>query len=465
MDRHFKEELFAVKIYKLSLMFLLIICLSVGSTNAATVKKESKYKVYEALRNKIITFSLEEDDLIKFKELFPNSTKLHENVQKATSLKGLDNGNLTLIFNNYKKVYLEFILAEPNADVLYDYLVERQGWNNEFIRNVTSPGMNLAWYWADIAQSTQYAYEGTKQTRFLDLLLSGALIAFEYTDEKIGKADYFRNKKVDGWGFNLSYDERWETEVTLPGRIITPILKFYRLVESDPALKEEYGSKIEPIAKRGLKIIDQYLPEMIFKTNGVGYFVNLRTSEEEAVNHQAAYIQACIQAYAITGEDKYKRAVDGFYKYLMSISTFENDSYSWPYQVLKDESKTQQAPFWKESITAQMLVDMDSNGFPLSKIDKQRFSNTFLNTVGRKFASINAYITPQIEFPFTGYNVMHSDFVGASRLVYWSPMDKFDPKIGKVINDYVSTRQDLFPIGWFGDVQDATAYAYKFTKK
>lgn len=435
-----------------------------GSRSSSSVPDDKSFDTYESLRNKIRTFSLTKEDMADIKKLFPNSTKLQENAQKAVSLTGLNAGNRTLVINTYKKMYLEFILADPNADVFYDYLDERQTWNNQIIKTISSPGMNLAWYWADIAQSAQYAYEGTKQTRFLDLLMSGVTNAFNYTDDKIGKADQFRITKMDGWGFDLPNDKRWETEVTLPGRIITPILKFYRLVESDPELKKKYGSKLEPLAQRSIKIIDQYLHEMKFRADGSGYFVNLRTLEEDAVNHQAAYIQACIQAYNITKDPKYKKAVEGFYKYLLSISTLENDAYSWPYQVLKDSSKTQQSNFWKESVTMQMLVDMDANGFPLPKIDKQRFSNTYLKTVSRGFASVNAYITPKREFPFTGYNVMHSDFTGAERLVYWSPADRFNAQITKVINDYVSTRQDLFPVGWFADVWDATAYGYKFTK-
>lgn len=454
-----------VKVLFISLLFYLGTCtVFVDNIFAYESKDVDLYNKYESLQKKIQTYSLSAEDLNDIKLLFPNSPNLYISAQKITSLSGLDAENEGLISNSYKTIYLDFIKAAPNKEVLYGYLRERTEWNKDFVKYIQYPGMNLAWYWADIAQSAQYAYEGTKDIRFLDLIMEGIENSFENTDNNIGKKDEFRNYNVDGWGFALTDDSRWETEITLPGRIITPILKFYRLVESDPDLKKRYGKKITPYAQRSIKIIDQYLPEMIFTSDGQGYFVNLRTNEQEAVNHQAAYIQACVQVYAITGEAKYKKAVDGFYKYLLSICEVEDNAYSWPYQILKDSSKIQQSTFWKESITMQMLVDMDSNGFSLSDTDKKRFSNTYLNLIHRGFSSVNAYITVKKEFPFTGYNIMNSNKLGAERLIYWVPADRFNPQITRVVDDYVSTRTDLFPRGWFGYPWDVTAYAYKFTK-
>jgi len=456
------------------LLFLLKFDLEVSATSTSKIdsktNNKSAFEKYEDSRKNILIFNVQKNDLANIKEFFPKNDKLITLSEEAYKITNdpISSQNTDLVINTYKKLYQEYIVADSNKEVLLDYLKNRQAFLEHMLKNTSSPGMTLAWLWSDIARSCLLAFQATEDERFLQLLMSGINLAFEYTDKEIGKYDQFRKVKMDGWGFALSDDSRWETEITLPGQITTPILKFAVLIENDPKLKIKYSKQLDPYVKRSLAILNQYIDEMIYdERTQIGYFKNIRTDEHEAINHTAAYVSAVSLAYSLTKEDRYKKVAIAFYNYLISVSKLEGDgtAYSWPYQILKEKSNIIPSFFWKESVTINSLVDIDNHVFSIPQIEKTRFANTFSKLVIRDFSTVNAYITQDKYFPFTGYNVTFSNMIGAERLVYWYPVVQFDPKIKQLIDRTVATRKDLFSFGWFNAPYDAVGYAYRMLSK
>jgi hypothetical protein len=367
--------------------------------------------------------------------------------------------NGALMEQRHRELYFAFILAKPHKDVLYDYLRLVDLHTERFARNSNKPGSVLAWRWADIAQAAIYAYQATGEERFVELILDGAERAFEFTDQKLGKSDDFGNVYLEGWG--LPEKGKWGREETLPGRIISPILELQLELEKNPSLQTRFGQQMEGLTSRGLTILQQYLKLVRSNSKGQAFFTYLWTDEHDAINHMAAYFQAISFAYRINGDRRFRDALVGFRKYFLDYAQVVGEAYVWPYQVLSDSSKMKDTRFWKAAITVNALVNMHNNGIKLPRRDQVRLARSFLNLVHRDFHNINAYVSSEHEFLYTGYNALRSTFSGAPRLSNWIVLDQFIPKVERAVSETVASRWDLYPIGWFAEPYDAVAYAYR----
>lgn len=443
------------------LLFAVLI-FSLGSVYAGA------WKDYETLRKDIISERLTPKSLETAYKLWPTDKQLHSALSSAHQLysSNYNRNNRALMQKRHRVAYIKFIQAKPLESVLYEFLMEQETTMNLNLigSKSKSPGLVLAWKWAYMAHAALYGYQATGDTRYLDLVINGTKRAFQYTDQAQGIKDSFGRDDVTGW--SLLHKGRYGREITLPGRILSPILELQTLVDATPALQASHGHKVKPLSDRALAVIAEYLPfAIIDKQHGWHYFTYLWNDEHDALNHIAAYAKATAIAYQLTGKTKYRDFAVGFRKYFTDhAKSATNGSLVWPYQMLADPAKRNPEPFWKGAITTGGLTNMHEYGIKLNRSTQVGITFSFTKNISREFHKnffqINSVMDPNVDFRLTGYNDFRYRGIQMSLYTNFVILDQFVPGVRDGIINTVAHRLDLFPKGFLAEPSDAESYAW-----
>lgn len=413
---------------------------------------------YENLRKDIISERLTPQSLELARQLWPANTELHDALKSAYALYGNNyyRTNRSLMQSRHRDAYTEFIEAPPIAEVLYEFLTEQEETVETAANGNRSPGSVMAWKSAYIAQAAVYGYQATKDNRFIDIVLRHGQKAYKFTDQERGIKDEFGRDNVTGW--SLFDRGKYGREITLPGRIISPLLELRLLVDADPALKQRYGAEVKALSDKGINILAEYLP-FVIKEGNQQYFTYLWTGEHDALNHMAAYAQAAAFAYKVSGDTRFRDFGVGFRNYFVANAVQNSDlSWTWPYQVKPDAPAE---AYWKGAITTTGLYRMHQAGIAMPRNAQVGMVRAFTNNVILKpFYNVNVYIDPKRPFQITGYNANSYGGVLGALFTNYVLLDDFVPVVRKDIVTTVANRPDLFPQGFLAESSDAESYAW-----
>jgi hypothetical protein len=432
------------------------VVMMVGANAEAT----DAYQCYDSLQRSLVASRLAAPDLECAKQIFRDQSKFLKELSDLFS-SDLQTGLLEDI--NYSSVYADFIKLPAKADVLFSYLASQQELHDVVARGAKYPADSLAWGWSNLAEAEIAGYRATKEVRFIDLFLRGADVAMENTDGKRGIEDSFGQRELQGWSF-ISSDKPGREETTV-GRVISPMIEMALVASADASLDEDRKIKVGKLADQGLNILRPYLRKQ--KIDGSErYFTSLWTGEDDAINHMAAFAQACAYAYKFSNENEFHECVAGFMSYFtahVTESYISNASggkslvYSWPYQVLKTGAYPEM--YWKGAVTVPAIVSFSDVGFDIDGRIKGALVGSFESLIVRKGYTMNAYIADN-NFPVTGYN---SYFQGYSIGVGFTPyilLDRWSREVRTIALNMVAFRRDLFPRGLLMHSSDAIAYAH-----
>ena len=145
--------------------------------------------------------------------------------------------------NYYNLIYYNFIVAESNPDVLFDYLGPKIKLDiNRAQRDPKGVSKIYAWSWSYLAEACIEGYKHTGNQDFLDLFVNSFDIIQNQTDVHRNKTDYLRGRPLYTWGYEMELTNQSDA-MTYNMRIIYPVLKFSQIILNNQKLKEKYGKK------------------------------------------------------------------------------------------------------------------------------------------------------------------------------------------------------------------------------
>lgn len=391
--------------------------------------------------------------------LFPKERDFQEKIGALEKLAALKPDPMELDVA-CREAYFAFIKLPASKEVLYQLLAEQdlalaKG-------DMTSdPGSSLAWGWAYAAEAEIDAFMATFDLRYIDMFLRGARQAFANTDREFGRKDSFGRENLDGW--SLNEPGRPGREITLPARIIAPMIHLALEIRDYKEFDGKRKQEILSFAERGIAILKPYLAEQGIDGDQ-RYFRNLWSGEHDAINHMAAVAEASMLAFQYGGDPAFRDFSVGFENYFIARTTPMKTeigcmALSWPYQVLPKDQYEEQ--FWKAAMTLPALVYLDQSGLKLKEDDRVGLLWSVLGLVIRQNRSINQFIG-NMDLRVTGGRET-SERMGYSRGLLFThliALDVWEPAVRDTILDTVAARPDVFPNGLLLHVSDAVAYAH-----
>lgn len=444
----------------LKLITVAIAVLFCGSASAGDY-----FSKYKAIQKDLIAQRVTQATIDAAEILFPEEPKFIE------SLKTLAGYSESSARTNYLmttaanlKVYFEFTKLPANADVLYDFVDEQQTNLEASIKSSpASAGQFVAWGISYALRANLNAFKATRETRFLDLFIRGARVAFANTDNALNLKDDFGHDDLMGWGL-VSADKRGR-EMTAAGMVVTPILELDLLIKNDPTIDSQRKAEIARMAATSVMTVKSYLGQQIID-GPRRYFRNEWSGEQDAINHLAAFAQAAAVAYKLTGDTAFKDSAEGFLAYFLSnvrkVTTQPGDkiAYAWPYQVVPTGQHDEQ--FWKGAITISSLVTMHEYGITVPQEARVGILISFFRLVLRPHYALNGYVS-DFNFPITSYNSLALGYSNGLLFSYYMLLDKWDASVRNTVLETVASRPDVFTMGLLMHISDAVAYSHMLT--
>jgi len=419
--------------------------------------------LYEDVCQSMLCYELTSSQIEAFEVLLQHGGGSELREQAYACLR-IDTGTYpTAATREYRELYSMFSRCFPTSDVMYEFLCKRIADDLDVhMPTHKDPGAVAAWSWADSADTAVNLWKITGERRFLDLVIESYNQVLMFQDRYTETMDDFRGRIMNGWGLYAGGETpSWEVEITLQGRITAPILRLIYIVQETNAPWEGFQTWARTAQLEIRAIIDQYLSEFVFDDSDEpsGYFMNLRTGDQEPVNHQAAYARTCLYLYLLTGEDKYRDIVTAVVNYLVSgWQIGDNGAAYWPYKFHpEDPSAEYNTPFWKASVTQQFLCEVYHYQMGFSRDQMELLVRTFTQNVYQGFGSFNVYTDGTFR-PFSGYNAVHTG-QARPRLAMWITLAAHDSDVSAIIAEAVGTRIDIFPNGWLNGAHPCMATA------
>lgn len=345
---------------------------------------------YNDLQKDLLSRRITQSTVAAAASIFPNEHGFQETISAIEKLAGRKPDPMELDVA-CRKAYFAFIKLPASKEVLYQFLAERDAALAKSDMK-TDPGSALAWGWAYAANAEIDAFMATFDLRYIDMFLRGARQAFANTDRKLGRKDSFGRDNIDGW--SLSEPDKPGREITLPARIIAPIIRLALDIRGYKEFDVKRKQEVLSLAERGIAILKPYLAEQVIDGDQ-RYYRNLWTGEHDAINHMAAFAEASILAFQYGGDPAFRDFAVGFENYFIAHTTpmkteIGRTALSWPYQVLPKDQYEEQ--FWKAAITLPALVYLDQSGLKLKEDDRVGLLWSVLGLVIRQSRSINTFI-------------------------------------------------------------------------
>ncbi len=372
----------------------------------------------------------------------------------------------------------EFTRTAFNSNVLYSYL--RKNYGNAFVTNKDTgqPQGIAAWNAFPFGAAAVVAFDKTGERRFLELYIQYFEQILNFRDVKLGNFDDHHDKLMNSWGSNnlsrkkwYTSKRKWVSHVTLFSVIVLPATDFARRIKSDPELVEytEFADKVVEHFDSAYKEFDQDNVK-IPGSNGTWYWRPLQ-SKYEATNHLHLQGQALLNMYAMTGDMAYRDKIKNIIKvFEQGVQVDDNGLAAWnyhPYFQVKSAMDNPNArefsePTWKAGLTVPFIYQAKADGF---EIDPTIFNAVTKTIIEHVLAENNYAITfhPKngLSNPTRKQMWLFDRYKSkTATIARFLPASADDKIVSDLILETVSTRQDLFPKGWFERPDSAVGYAF-----
>lgn len=414
---------------------------------------------YTSIQKDLVAQDVNQDTVTIAQRLYPDQTEFISSLKDIIEFDH-DSPNSLLLSGKYSNSYFMFINLPANPDLLFSFMATRIDYMRPSLtRNTGYQGDYLSWGWSNIARASVIAYQRTGERRFLDMYFETTPWVFNNLDSS-RPDDHSGKIGDDGW--SLIDNGVAKRDITTAGRITAPIIQMALATKDDTRISNEDRKKIYEYAEKSVEILRPYLKDQIIEGN-IRYHLFPWTGEHEAINHMAAFAEACAFAYKLTGDKEFLDYAAGFLEYFRSkVVVGENGTYSWPYQVLPTDQHDE--PFWKGSVTVPAIINIHESGIYIKDEDARGIANSFDNYVVGQFYTINANMSED-KFYLTGYNsyrLGYSIGLGFPQFIF---LEEWRPGTKDKVLTAIASRTDLFPTGFFIHDSDAVPYAYMLPKR
>jgi len=285
-------------------------------------------------------------------------------------------------------------------------------------------------------------------------------------DDRLQRVDDKRRRIMKSWSNVLRPDEsakkRTEPglrscEVECTGLILLPFTDLLLRTRQE-MLPYEVRQRLTGTI---VDAVDAHLLDLVEHAPSDGaYLVSSWTKEIEPLNHSHLFGAAAAEAYALTGDERFKVIAQKLYNFFKANWHWEeNDTVSWNYWPNQHNSHNNHAPMEfgrkgfnrhigaefvdKASMTLELPVAMHRAGL-LPDEDLRRIAASLSKNVFMPRDRLNLYIGPrkirscsQIPTNFRSHHLGSYDLLA-----------QFHPAIGNQLDSLVANRDDLFPRGW-----------------
>ncbi len=289
---------------------------------------------------------------------------------------------------NYSQLFQEFDNSINNGEAYSDH------------DNTTAV---LGWAQSYMMLSYMQMYHATSNTLWLDKVETQFNRVLEKRDDRLGRADIYAGEPLKGWG-GERYDEgRWHVYVVHTGQICKAPAEFVRVVKSDRALTEKYGTT----ADRWLAELEEIVADANrnFVTSGtVGYYVDgsMKGGGKTPLNMTNAMGSVVAELYHITKKPEYKEQATKIANLFHQSLQERNGAWVWAYAI-----NAPGAPFETGEDISHAAINVDfavrcyQAGIVFTKEDMDRFAQTWLKNVdkGDRFADyVDGKENPRVNY-------------------------------------------------------------------
>ncbi len=318
--------------------------------------------------------------------------------------------------------------------------------NDPGLPSVGGRGRLFAWYWGFWGRALVFAFEATRERRFLDLFARSFAAILDQRDDRLGIKDEPTGHILPGWGTSIGGVHA--NEVTVAGLVSLPLCEFLLLLQRDMDAAAAYGQLAHSYLPQIQEVTGQYEGDYRTSDDG-GYYVHPVTHVVEALNHTHVLGAAYAHLWALTGERRYEERVKDLTAYFLAAVTEEpNGSWSWPYAPTPDNMRRRPAErIWKAGTTIELPAAAFRHGIGFAPGHALPFSRTLTRNILR-FDGINTYITSRRTELLDTSNSTPSNAGGGFALWFLMP----DP-LGthrRALVAHMTAQPELFPGGWFG---------------
>ncbi len=365
----------------------------------------------------------------------------------------------------------EFTRSAFNSDVFYSYLKSQFDRSTVKNKETGEPEGIRAWNAYAFGAAALVAFDKTGERLFLELYIEYFEQLFELRDTILGKHDDFHDKKMNSWGSNNIDERKWISHVTIFSVVMLPATEFARRINENSELSEfsDFADQVVNYFNAAYSEFDSD-QKPIPESDEFWYW---RPLEEkfEATNHLHLQGQVLLNMYAMTGDDTHRERIEDIIQvFERGVEVDDQGLAAWnyhPYFQVKHAMKSPNAreksePTWKAGNTVPFLYQAHSDGFKIDPVVLNAVTKTIVEHV---LADNNYAITfhPDNGLSDPARNQMwlferhKSKTPSIVRYLAASSENRLVPEL---IRETVSTRQDLFPGGWFKSIVSARGYAF-----
>ena len=286
---------------------------------------------------------------------------------------------------------------------------------------ITNADGHLGWGESYVLMGFVSMYEATKDTGYLDRLITHFDAVLANRDDRLGITDQIRNRIMPAWSskkYSAGLNHAWLVHA---GMITDPAARFVYLVNSTPGLQVKYSSKAQEYETAVKETVDCFDGEWGMNANQEGYYRNIYTGTTASpYNMQGALGRTMLNLWLATGETKYRDKVEALANYFKNDLQQVGNRYQWKYSAYSST--------WEDVSHGGIDVDFAFQcyqaGIVFNEADMAKFSETL------KFLY-------QEDTDLFSYYVNGSDGADLSnRAGYWGRLGFLDQDLRQLLADW-----------------------------
>ena len=419
------------------------------------------------------------DEILDSSRVYGNYEKVINSLSASKDLAAIPSAlcfvdDLSSVGNSSRLAYRDIVLNYRNPDILYGALKLRLAEILDGDRKLGSKReARLAWPGVWLSEAALVGYRRTGQTRFLDLFVNYYDQVIERRDDKLLRFDDVHKKVMKAWGStNLTSTRKqfsgsdqgplWIAHITHNSRIVFPGTEFAVIVKDDPGLRR-YSLKADRYTQVAEEVLAEFDSDRVVVPvfPGLTWYNRPLVDKYEPTNHVHMIARVWANLFVLTGEERFRDAVDGVIDVFgVGLSSEPGSLVCWRYAPVFVDQKQRKKysneasdsePIWKATHTTQFLLQASQQGYHKAveiapKVARMLSTLTFQGD--RVWASVSrgggAYYDPK-------KNGLNPNFVA---LVTYGSVE---PGVKRKVPELVSSRLDIFPRAW---LFEAGLFAY-----
>ncbi len=337
---------------------------------------------------------------------------------------------------------------------IFNEIDYRIGENKNWYLGVDNLEGAMAWTRSPILDSYVLMYEATKDTYYLDKLVLQIDDIISLRDDNILYEDY-NGESLPGWS-SKAYTTNGEGMrfVVHSGVITYPMVKFAKIVYSNPSLYKSYNSKADFYLQSVNEVVDAHESEWVTGPNEIaaddeGYYI---FPEDSPVNNPGLYIPhnqqlAMARTLLVFPQNDRAEKIGKIFK--GDLENYLENSYVWHYwwgEEGLDITNSKYEDTGHGGLDIRFALDAHENGLLFGENNLRKFSRTFTENIFKEYSKISFRVDGSFKEDGTGGNLK-----SAAR---WLGLSKYNNEVYEIIksiydfNDFSTSNSRLVLWGY-----------------